>query len=133
MKKQSEAALRELCTQYSYESVDKEEHTLTTHQNEIAMKLVKIVQEHLSFSGIRIIEARVSHLAYAPEIAREMLKRQQASAILAARSKVVEGAVGMTLDALKRIDEKGIARMDTKRREEMISKMLVVLISDDKK
>ena len=75
MRKQSEAALRELCTQYSYESTDQQEHTLTNHQNEIAQQLTRIVQEHLSFSGIGIIEARISHLSYSQEIAKEMLKR----------------------------------------------------------
>lgn len=111
LQKQAIAALRELCTFYNYDSPDPNEHTLSNSRLEVAEKLKQTVQEHLDFTGIEINDARISELKYAHEIAAQMLKRQQAQALIAARTKVVEGAVGMAVDAISKIETKGIANL----------------------
>ena len=103
---------------------------LRSHTAEIAGELKKEIQDRLSKAGIEVIEARISHLAYAPEIAGAMLRRQQASAIVAARQKFVEGAVGMVELALDQLAKKNVVTLDDERKATMVSNMLVVLCSD---
>lgn len=129
---QSEAALRNLGTTYPYEPHDDEDGlALRSHPVEIAFALRDEIQERLSAAGVTVIEARISHLAYAPEIANAMLRRQQASAIIAARRQIVEGAVGMVDMALAELDQKKIVDLDEERKAAMISNLLVVLCSDE--
>jgi regulator of protease activity HflC (stomatin/prohibitin superfamily) len=127
---QSEAALRNLATSYRYDTFEHEEFALRSHVNEIAEKLKHEVQERLAKAGVEVIEARISHLAYAPEIAGAMLQRQQATAIIAARQKIVEGAVGMVEMALDMLAKKAVVVLDDERRAAMVSNLLVVLCSD---
>lgn len=127
---QSEAALRNLATQYPYDGHKEGELSLRANAGEIAVELQREVQERLAKAGIEVIEARISHLAYAPEIAAAMLRRQQASAVIAARAKIVEGAVGMVEQALSMLDEKDLIQLDPERRANMVSNLLVVLCSD---
>ncbi|MFH1144194.1 MAG: SPFH domain-containing protein [Candidatus Eisenbacteria bacterium] len=127
---QSEAALRNLATSYPYDTFEHEEFALRSHVNEIADKLKGEVQNRLAKAGVEVIEARISHLAYAPEIAGAMLQRQQASAIIAARQKIVEGAVGMVEMALDQLAAKHVVELDDERRAAMVSNLLVVLCSD---
>lgn len=127
---QSESALRSLAQTYPYDAHSQGEVALSTHPEEIARSLQAAIQERLQRAGVEVIEARISHLAYAPEIAAAMLRRQQASAIIAARSKIVEGAVSMVENALDLITAKGLAPLDGERRAAMVSNLLVVLCSD---
>ena len=127
---QSEAALRNLATSYPYDSHADGEMALRSHTSEIAGELKKEIQDRLTRAGIDVIEARISHLAYAPEIAGAMLRRQQASAIVAARQKFVEGAVGMVELALDQLAKKQVVTLDDERKAAMVSNMLVVLCSD---
>jgi regulator of protease activity HflC (stomatin/prohibitin superfamily) len=127
---QSEAALRNMATAFAYDSHEDEEISLRGSTAEIAEKLKAEIQERLAKAGVEVIEARISHLAYAPEIASAMLQRQQASAIIAARQKIVEGAVGMVEMALDRLAEKQVVDLDEERKAAMISNLLVVLCSD---
>jgi regulator of protease activity HflC (stomatin/prohibitin superfamily) len=127
---QSEAAIRNMATSYAYDDYEGEAITLRGSGNEIADILQKEVQDRLGKAGVEVIEARISHLAYAPEIASAMLQRQQASAIVAARHKIVEGAVGMVEDALNKLSEREIVTLDDERRAAMVSNLLVVLCSD---
>ena len=126
---QSEAALRSLATRYPYDSED-HEISLRGNTEEICRQLQQDIQERLDQAGVEVIEARISHLAYAPEIAAAMLQRQQASAIVAARSKIVEGAVGMVHMALEHLAKDGIVELDEERKAAMVSNLLVVLCSD---
>ncbi len=128
---QSEAALRNLATSYPYEH-DKEDERLSLRSdaNAIAKKLCAEVQDRLQKAGVEVLEARLSHLAYAPEIAQSMLQRQQASAVLAARKIIVQGAVGMVSDALTQLSEQGVVELDSERRAAMVSNLLVVLCGD---
>ena len=128
---QSEAALRNLATSYPYEH-DKEDERLSLRSdaNAIAKKLCAEVQDRLQKAGVEVLEARLSHLAYAPEIAQSMLQRQQASAVLAARKIIVQGAVGMVSDALNQLSEQGVVELDSERRAAMVSNLLVVLCGD---
>ncbi len=128
---QSESALRNLGTSYPYEPHDGESIALRSNPQEIAEALVKEIQDRLTQAGITVIEARISHLAYAPEIANAMLRRQQASAIIAARKQIVRGAVGMVHLALDELDENDIVKLDEERRAAMVSNLLVVLCSDE--
>jgi regulator of protease activity HflC (stomatin/prohibitin superfamily) len=130
VKVQSEAALRNLATQYPYDGHEEGEVSLRSHTSEIAARLQEQVQERLGRAGVEVIEARISHLAYAPEIASAMLQRQQASAVIAARTRIVEGAVGMVQMALKQLAEHDIVHLDDERRAAMVSNLLVVLCSD---
>ena len=128
---QSESALRNLGTTYPYEPHDGESIALRSNPQEIAEALVKEIQDRLTQAGITVIEARISHLAYAPEIANAMLRRQQASAIIAARKLIVRGAVGMVRLALDELDENNRVKLDEERKAAMVSNLLVVLCSDE--
>jgi regulator of protease activity HflC (stomatin/prohibitin superfamily) len=126
---QSEAALRSMATRYPYDSED-HEMSLRGNTEEICQQLRQDIQERLDQAGVEVLEARISHLAYAPEIAAAMLQRQQASAVIAARSKIVEGAVGMVHMALEHLKKDGIVELDEERKAAMVSNLLVVLCSD---
>jgi regulator of protease activity HflC (stomatin/prohibitin superfamily) len=127
---QSEAAVRNLATSYSYDAHVEGQISLRMSAGEIAHKLREEIQERLAQAGVEVIEARISHLAYAPEIASAMLRRQQASAVIAARQKIVEGAVGMVEMALDLLSSKQVVRLDEERKATMVSNLLVVLCSD---
>ncbi len=127
---QSEAAVRALAQTYPYDSHGSSAIALSTHPAEVATALQTAIQERLDKAGVNVIEARISHLAYAPEIASAMLRRQQASAIIAARQKIVEGAVGMVENALEMITDKSLVQLDEERKAAMVSNLLVVLCSD---
>jgi regulator of protease activity HflC (stomatin/prohibitin superfamily) len=127
---QSEAAVRALAQTYPYDAHSPNEISLSTNPSEVSAALQVAVQDRLQKAGIDVIEARISHLAYAPEIASAMLRRQQAAAIIAARQRIVEGAVGMVENALSLISEKGIVTLDDERKAAMVSNLLVVLCSD---
>lgn len=128
---QSEAALRNLSTSYPYEH-DADDHRLTLrgHSGAIADKLRAEVQERLGRAGVDVLEARLSHLAYAPEIAQAMLQRQQASAVLAARKIIVQGAVGMVTDAIEQLSDGDVVELDNERKAAMVSNLLVVLCGE---
>lgn len=127
---QSEAALRTTVTNYPYDAFEEGQMSLSHNMGEIAEKLKVDVQERLTDAGVQVIEARMSHLAYAPEIASAMLQRQQASAIIAARQKIVEGAVGMVEMAIDGLNEKNVVTLDEERKAAMVSNLLVVLCAD---
>lgn len=127
---QSEAALRNLATSYPYDAHEEDRKALRSHTNEIAEQIREEVQARVEKAGVEIIEARISHLAYAPEIASAMLQRQQAGAIIAARTRIVEGAVGMVEMALEQLAQKQVFEFDGERKAAMISNLLVVLCSD---
>ena len=127
---QCEAALRNLATTHPYDTHAEGQTSLRGQTAEIAEQLRNEIQARLEKAGIQVIESRISHLAYAPEIAGAMLRRQQASAIVAARQKFVEGAVGMVELALSELSKKQIVNLDDERRAAMVSNMLVVLCSD---
>jgi len=127
---QSEAAVRNLATQYPYDNHDADAWSLRTNTNEIAEQLKAEVQDRLAKAGVNVMEARINHLAYAPEIAAAMLQRQQAGAIIAARQRIVEGAVGMVEMALSMLSERGVVDFDAERRAAMVSNLLVVLCGD---
>jgi regulator of protease activity HflC (stomatin/prohibitin superfamily) len=127
---QSESALRGLANQYPYDAHEEGQMALASHTAEIAEKLKGEIQERLAKAGVRVLEARISHLAYAPEIASVMLRRQQASAIIAARRKIVDGAVGMVEQALAQLSERQIVTLDEERKAAMVSNLLVVLCSE---
>lgn len=129
---QSESALRNLGTTYPYEPHDENGGmALRSNPAEISQALREEIQERLSQAGVTVIEARISHLAYAPEIANAMLRRQQAAAIIAARKQIVHGAVGMVHLALDELDENDIVELDEERKAAMVSNLLVVLCSDE--
>ena len=127
---QSEAALRNLATSYPYDAHQDGQMSLRMSAGEISHKLREEIQERLIKAGVEVIEARIAHLAYAPEIASAMLRRQQASAIIAARQKIVEGAVGMVEMALEQLSAKQVVQLDEERKASMVSNLLVVLCSD---
>lgn len=127
---QSEAAVRNLATNYPYDAFEENEVSLVGHLPEISEHLKKENQDRLAKAGIEIIESRISHLAYSPEIAQAMLRRQQATAIIAARRKIVEGAVGMVEHALDELATKEILELDEERKASMVSNLLVVLCSE---
>lgn len=127
---QSESAVRALAQSYPYDAHGDEAIALSTNPGDVAQSLQAAIQERLDKAGVQVIEARLSHLAYAPEIASAMLRRQQASAIIAARQKIVEGAVGMVENALSLISEKSLVQLDDERKAAMVSNLLVVLCSD---
>ena len=127
---QSEAAVRALASRYPYDAHTSGDVALSSHQTEVAGDLLTEVQERLGKAGVQVTEARLSHLAYAPEIASAMLQRQQASAIIAARYKIVEGAVGMVENALDLLSARNIVQLDPERRAAMVSNLLVVLCSE---
>jgi len=127
---QSEAALRNLATSYPYEAHDGE-IALRSDPQIIAEQLKTEVQDRLEKAGVEVIEARISHLAYAPEIASAMLKRQQAQAIVAARRQIVDGAVGMVKMALDELKEQNVIELDDERKAAMVSNLLVVLCGEE--
>jgi hypothetical protein len=127
---QSEAAVRVLATTYPYDAHEEGQLSLRLSTTEVADRMRHEVQERLSRAGIEVIEARISHLAYAPEIAGAMLRRQQASAVIAARQKIVEGAVGMVEMALLELNRKHVVDLDEERKAAMVSNLLVVLCSE---
>lgn len=128
---QSEAALRNMATSYPYEAHENEEIALRSNPQEIAGKLREEVQARLDKAGVEVIEARISHLAYAQEIASAMLKRQQAQAIVAARRQIVDGAVGMVRMALTELRDQGVVDLDEERKASMVSNLLVVLCGEE--
>ena len=128
---QSESALRNLSTTYPYEPHEGEGTALRSHPSEIAQALRKEIQDRLEQAGVTVIEARISHLAYSPEIANAMLRRQQASAIIAARTQLVAGAVGMVEMALDELKKGGIVELDEERKAAMVSNLLVVLCGEE--
>ena len=130
VKVQTEAAVRNLATTHPYDSHAEGEPSLRANPAEIADQLKIEVQTRLAKAGVEVIEARISHLAYAPEIASAMLQRQQATAIIAARQKIVEGAVGMVEMALDKLSERKVVALDEERKAAMVSNLLVVLCSN---
>ena len=130
VKVQSESALRNLATSYTYDTHDDSQMSLRGHTAAVAEHLKKEIQERLSRAGVEVVEARISHLAYAPEIAHAMLQRQQAGAIIAARQRIVEGAVGMVEMALDLLSRREIVALDDERKAAMVSNLLVVLCGE---
>jgi len=128
---QSESALRNLSTTYPYEPHEGEGTALRSHPAEIAKALREEIQDRLETAGVTVIEARISHLAYAPEIANAMLRRQQASAIISARTQIVRGAVSMVEMALEKLRENNIVDLDEERKAAMVSNLLVVLCGEE--
>lgn len=126
---QSEAAIRSLASSYPYDQHEGEV-ALRSHADQVARHLAEELQARLNSAGVEVLEARITHLAYAPEIAHAMLQRQQASAIIAARTKIVEGAVGMVQMALESLTSHGVVELDEERRAQMVSNLLVVLCSE---
>ena len=127
---QSESALRGLANQYPYDAHEDGQKSLSVNTAEVAEKLQMEIQDRLTKAGVRVLEARVSHLAYAPEIAGVMLRRQQANAVIAARAKIVEGAVGMVEMALDHLSSKKLVDLNEERKATMVSNLLVVLCSE---
>lgn len=130
VKVQTESALRNLATNYTYDAHDDHTVSLRGTTQVVADHLQREIQDRLSRAGVEVMEARISHLAYAPEIAHAMLQRQQAGAIIAARQRIVEGAVGMVEMALEMLSKKNIVTLDNERKAAMVSNLLVVLCGD---
>ena len=127
---QSEAALRSMATSYPYDQHEDGQVSLRSHPNEISLHLKEQLDERLNTAGVDVLEARISHLAYAPEIAHAMLQRQQANAVIAARTRIVAGAVGMVEMALEELQKNDVVRLDEERKAAMVSNLLVVLCAD---
>jgi regulator of protease activity HflC (stomatin/prohibitin superfamily) len=127
---QSETALRHVATGYPYDTFDEEGYSLRGNSQEVADELCHELQDRLAIAGVEVMEARLTHLAYATEIASAMLQRQQATAILAARQKIVEGAVGMSQMAIEQLQQDGIVELDEERKVAMINNIMVAIISD---
>lgn len=127
---QRESAVRTVAQSYPYDAHGENEEALSTHTSEVSSALQQAIQDRLARAGVEVVEARISHLAYAPEIAQAMLQRQQATAIIAARFRIVEGAVGMVENALEMLSGKGIVVLDEERKAQMVSNLLVVLCSE---
>ena len=130
MRVQSESAVRNLATQYPYDTRDDAETSLRGNAEEIAERLQTEIQGRLHKAGLEVLEARITHLAYAPEIASAMLQRQQAGAIIEARERIVEGAVSMVQMALSDLSDRGIVDLDEERKAAMVSNLLVVLCGE---
>jgi regulator of protease activity HflC (stomatin/prohibitin superfamily) len=130
VKVQTEAAVRNLATRYKYDAHEEDQMSLRGNTAEVAEHLKKEIQERLAKAGVEVLEARISHLAYAPEIAQAMLQRQQAGAIIAARQRIVEGAVGMVQMALDMLSHRDILELDNERKAAMVSNLLVVLCGE---
>ncbi|MGE4070836.1 MAG: SPFH domain-containing protein [Lysobacterales bacterium] len=128
---QSESALRQMATSYPYDAHDDSKIALRSHSKEVSENLLDEIQERLAQAGVKVVEARISHLAYAPEIANAMLRRQQADAVIAARTRIVEGAVSMVEMALEQLSKRGVIDLDEERKASMVSNLLVVLCSDN--
>jgi regulator of protease activity HflC (stomatin/prohibitin superfamily) len=127
---QSESAVRGLANQYPYDAHEEGQMSLSVNTQDVADKLKSEIQDRLAKAGVKVLESRISHLAYAPEIAGVMLRRQQASAVIAARQKIVDGAVGMVESALEQLSSKQIVHLDEERKAAMVSNLLVVLCSE---
>jgi regulator of protease activity HflC (stomatin/prohibitin superfamily) len=130
VKVQSESAVRNLATSYKYDAHEEDQMSLRGNTAEVAEHLKKEIQDRLAKAGVEVLEARISHLAYAPEIAQAMLQRQQAGAIIAARQRIVEGAVGMVQMALDMLSQRDILELDNERKAAMVSNLLVVLCGE---
>jgi regulator of protease activity HflC (stomatin/prohibitin superfamily) len=130
VKVQTEAAVRNLATSYKYDAHEEDQMSLRGNTGEVAEHMKKEIQDRLSKAGVEVLEARISHLAYAPEIAQAMLQRQQAGAIIAARQRIVEGAVGMVQMALDLLSQRDILELDNERKAAMVSNLLVVLCGE---
>jgi regulator of protease activity HflC (stomatin/prohibitin superfamily) len=127
---QSESSLRHLASQYAYDHGEENEPTLRTNVEEVSQALCTELRHRLAKAGVAVDEARLTHLAYAPEIAQAMLRRQQAEAVIAARQKIVHGAVSMVDMALKELAEKGVVTLDDERKAAMVSNLMVVLCGE---
>ncbi|MBD8636318.1 SPFH domain-containing protein [Stenotrophomonas sp. CFBP 13725] len=127
---QSESALRAMATSYPYDQHEEGQLSLRSHASEISLHLKNELAERLADAGVQIIDARISHLAYAAEIAQAMLQRQQANAVIAARTRIVAGAVGMVEMALSELQKNGVVQLDEERKAHMVSNLLTVLCSD---
>ncbi len=127
---QSESALRQMAQSYPYDSHDSGGVSLRSHGKEISDHLQAGIQERLASAGVKVVEARITHLAFAPEIAQAMLQRQQASAIIAARTRIVEGAVTMVEMALEQLAARNVVNLDEERKAAMVSNLLVVLCGE---
>lgn len=127
---QAESALRAMATSYPYDQHEEGQLSLRSHASEISHHLAQELAERLADAGVAVLDARISHLAYAPEIAQAMLQRQQANAIIAARSRIVSGAVGMVQMALAELQQHGVVQLDEERKAQMVSNLLVVLCSE---
>ncbi|PJK14362.1 hypothetical protein CO613_06540 [Lysobacteraceae bacterium NML07-0707] len=127
---QSEAALRSMATSYPYDQHEDGQLSLRSHAAEISEHLQQELAERLADAGVKVLDARISHLAYAPEIAQAMLQRQQANAIIAARTRIVAGAVGMVQMALDELQKQGTVALDEERKAAMVSNLLVVLCGE---
>jgi regulator of protease activity HflC (stomatin/prohibitin superfamily) len=130
VKVQTESAVRNLATSYTYDTHEDHTMSLRANTNEVAEHMKQEIQERLATAGVEVMEARISHLAYAPEIAQAMLQRQQAGAIIAARQRIVEGAVGMVEMALEMLSKREIVEFDNERKAAMVSNLLVVLCGE---
>ena len=127
---QSESALRQMAQSYPYDAHEAGKPALRSHGDQVNTHLANEIQQRLGKAGVKVTEARISHLAYAQEIAQAMLRRQQADAVVAARSRIVEGAVGMVELALARLGERGLVTLDEERKAAMVSNLMVVLCGD---
>ena len=127
---QAEAALRHVATTHPYDDTTGDGTSLRGSTDVVAAELAREVAERVSIAGVDVLEVRISHLAYAQEIAQAMLRRQQANAVVAARSRIVEGAVGMVEMALTRLNENGVVTLDEERTAAMVSNLMVVLCGD---
>ena len=127
---QSETAIRALASEYPYDAEEEDVPSLRARPQEIAERMQHQVQTRLEIAGVEVRDARISHLAYSPEIAQTMLRRQQAQAVIAARKKIVEGAVGMVDQALKMLSEKNIVRLDEEKKATMVNNLMVALVSE---
>ena len=127
---QSETALRHVANKYPYDQFEEEGYSLRGNADQVAGELAGEIQERLKAAGVEVIEARLTHLAYATEIASAMLQRQQATAIIAARQKIVEGAVGMVQMALDKLEKEHIVELDDERKAVMINNLMVAIVSD---
>lgn len=127
---QTESAIRHLAMAYSYDDTEGEEISLRSSIDEVSEHLLKQIEQRVSGAGVKMIEARINHLAYAPEIAHAMLQRQQAEAIIAARAKIVDGAVGMVEMALERLKNEGVIDLDEERKAALVGNLMLVLCSD---
>ncbi|MBX3712020.1 MAG: SPFH domain-containing protein [Lysobacter sp.] len=127
---QSESAVRTMATSYPYDQHEEGQLALRSHATEVSRHLMEELQERLADAGVKVLDSRISHLAYAPEIAQAMLQRQQANAIIAARTRIVAGAVGMVEMALAELQKNGVVQLDEERKAQMVSNLLVVLCGE---
>jgi regulator of protease activity HflC (stomatin/prohibitin superfamily) len=128
---QTETALRHSASSYPYDAEHEDQISLMRHTDEVSQHLLREIQERLNRAGIRVLEARLSHLAYAAEIAGVMLRKQQAAAVIAARQRIVDGAVGMVEMALAHLAERNVVELDATHKAVMVSNLMVVLCSEN--